>query len=195
MLALVHRHCRIVRSHCHSNQAFSESYVSAGIGYQIEYMKRAITAMIGDKCYQTFFWEGNFIDVPCLKYSISKALGYGIMIGSGIMKMPQIIKIMINKDVTGINAVSFYMECAAFLPSIVYNILKGYPISTYGENVVILAQNFFLVLLFWMSSYFIRLSLDMQKVTQESLPFISCASLSVSSYLRLSSSTVLKRYS
>ena len=106
--------------------------------------------MIGDKCYGTFFMEGDFLDVPCLKYSVSKALGYGIMLGSGIMKMPQIIKIMKSRDVTGINAVSFYMECVAFLPSIVYNALKHYPISTYGENVIILAQNFFLVLLYWL---------------------------------------------
>ena len=108
-----------------------------------EYAEKVITTLIGDKCYRTFFMEGDFLDVPCLKYSVSKALGYGI-------KMPQIIKIMKNRDVTGINAVSFYMECAAFLPSIVYNVLKHYPISTYGENVVILAQNIFLVLLYWM---------------------------------------------
>ena len=115
-----------------------------------EYAEKVITTLIGDKCYRTFFMEGDFLDVPCLKYSVSKALGYGIMFGSGIMKMPQIIKIMKNRDVTGINAVSFYMECAAFLPSIVYNVLKHYPISTYGENIVILAQNIFLVLLYWM---------------------------------------------
>ena len=71
------------------------------------------------------------------------------MIGSGIMKLPQILKIVMNRDVTGLNAMSFYMECAAFLPSIVYNFLKGYPISTYGENVVILFQNYLLVFLFW----------------------------------------------
>ena len=65
------------------------------------------------------------------------------------MKLPQILKIILNRDVTGLNAMSFYMECAAFLPSIVYNFLKGYPISTYGENVIILFQNFLLVCLFW----------------------------------------------
>ena len=113
-------------------------------------MKRLITTVIGEKCYFTFFEDGIFTDVPCLKYTISKGLGYGIVIGSGIMKLPQILKIAMNRDVTGLNAVSFYMECAAFLPSIVYNILKGYPISTYGENVIILIQNFFLVFLYWM---------------------------------------------
>lgn len=89
------------------------------------------------------------MDMDCLKYAISKGLGYGIVIGSGIMKLPQILKIILNRDVTGLNAMSFYMECAAFLPSIVYNFLKGYPISTYGENVIILFQNFLLVCLFW----------------------------------------------
>ena len=113
-------------------------------------MEKLITEVIGEKCYETFFIDGNFMDVPCLKYTISKGLGYGIVIGSGIMKLPQILKIMLSKDVTGLNAMSFYMECAAFLPSIVYNMIKGYPISTYGENVIILIQNYFLVILYWM---------------------------------------------
>ena len=112
-------------------------------------MEKLISYVIGDQCYQTFFMEGIITDIPCLKYSISKALGYGIVVGSGIMKLPQIIKIMKGRDVTGLNAVSFYMECAAFLPSIVYNFLKKYPLSTYGENVIILFQNFFLVVLYW----------------------------------------------
>ena len=73
------------------------------------------------------------MDVPCLKYSISKGLGYGIVVGSAIMKLPQILKIVMNRDVTGLNAMSFYMECAAFLPSIVYNF-----------------QNFLLVGLYWL---------------------------------------------
>lgn len=113
-------------------------------------MEKMITYLIGDTCYRTFFINGSFTDIPCLKYSISKGLGYGIVVGSGIMKLPQIMKIVMNKDVTGLNAMSFYMECVAFLPSIIYNYLKGYPISTYGENVIILFQNLFLVLLYWM---------------------------------------------
>ena len=113
-------------------------------------MDSVISYVIGPKCYRTFFMEGDFMDVPCLKYSISKGLGYGIVVGSAIMKLPQILKIVMNRDVTGLNAMSFYMECAAFLPSIVYNFLKGYPISTYGENVIILFQNFLLVGLYWL---------------------------------------------
>ena len=113
-------------------------------------MDSIISYVIGPKCYRTFFMEGDFTDVPCLKYSVSKGLGYGIVVGSAIMKLPQILKIVMNRDVTGLNAMSFYMECAAFLPSIVYNFLKGYPISTYGENVIILFQNFLLVGLYWL---------------------------------------------
>lgn len=113
-------------------------------------MSKLISYFIGDTCYHTFFIDGSLMDIPCLKYSISKALGYGIVIGSGIMKLPQILKIIFSRDVTGLNAMSFYMECVAFLPSIIYNYLKGYPISTYGENVIILFQNMLLVVLYWM---------------------------------------------
>ena len=116
-------------------------------------MEKLITVVIGDKCYHTFFFEGNFKDIPCLKYTISKGLGYAIVVGSGIMKLPQILKIVMNRDVTGLNAMSFYMECAAFLPSIVYNVLKGYPISTYGENIIILIQNYLLVILYWLYDF------------------------------------------
>lgn len=115
-------------------------------------MSKLISYFIGDTCYRTFFIDGSLMDIPCLKYSISKALGYGIVIGSGIMKLPQILKIIFSRDVTGLNAMSFYMECVAFLPSIIYNYLKGYPISTYGENVIILFQNMLLVVLYWMYS-------------------------------------------
>lgn len=40
-------------------------------------MDSIISYVIGPKCYRTFFMEGDFMDVPCLKYSISKGLGYG----------------------------------------------------------------------------------------------------------------------
>lgn len=136
-------------------------------------MEKLITAVIGEKCYNTFFYDGDFTDVPCLKYTISKGLGYGIVIGSGIMKLPQILKIVMNRDVTGLNAMSFYMECAAFLPSIVYNFLKGYPISTYGENVIILFQNYLLVVLYWMYFLMLFIIVALLRVRPESLSFIS----------------------
>ena len=86
-------------------------------------MDSIISYVIGPKCYRTFFMEGDFMDVPCLKYSISKGLGYGIVVGSAIMKLPQILKIVMNRDVTGLNVMSFYMEYAVLRPSIVYNLL------------------------------------------------------------------------
>merc|ERR1711934_1348421 len=42
-----------------------------------------------------------------------------------------------------------YMDVAAFLPAPVYNILNQNAFSTYGEALVVLAENVGLVLLFW----------------------------------------------
>lgn len=140
-------------------------------------MSKLISYFIGDTCYRTFFIDGSLMDIPCLKYSISKALGYGIVIGSGIMKLPQILKIIFSRDVTGLNAMSFYMECVAFLPSIIYNYLKGYPISTYGENVIILFQNMLLVVLYWMYSLHRTVILALPRERRASPSFTCSASL------------------
>lgn len=100
-------------------------------------------------CFDAFFTHHDFANVACLKLVVSKALGYAIITGSLILKLPQILKILSAKDVTGLTPASFYMEVLLYLSSTIYNVLKGYPVSTWGENLVILVQNVVLVLLLW----------------------------------------------
>lgn len=89
------------------------------------------------------------MDVPCLKVVISKGIGYGMIVFSSILKLPQIIKIMSAKSVEGLSPASFYMEVLAFTFTIVYNYILKYPFSSYGEAVVINVQNILLVFLLW----------------------------------------------
>ncbi|KAK8791946.1 hypothetical protein WA158_005323 [Blastocystis sp. Blastoise] len=117
--------------------------------FQNEYLHQFVSMIIGENCYNTFVNEGDLLDKECLKITLSKGLGYGIVVASAILKMPQIIKILSSKTVTGLNVMSFYLECFSFLPSVVYNYINNYPFSTYGESVIILIQNIFLVFLFW----------------------------------------------
>ncbi|KAF1336581.1 Mannose-p-dolichol utilization defect 1 protein, partial [Globisporangium splendens] len=100
-------------------------------------------------CFDAFFTHHDFANVACLKLVVSKALGYAIITGSLILKLPQILKILSAKDVTGLTPASFYMEVLLYVSSTVYNVLRGYPVSTWGENLVILVQNVILVLLLW----------------------------------------------
>ena len=43
------------------------------------------------RCYSSLVENLDFGDVACLKYSLSKGLGVGIVIGGSIMKVPQLL--------------------------------------------------------------------------------------------------------
>lgn len=100
-------------------------------------------------CFEAFATHHDFANVECLKATVSKLLGYAIITGSLILKLPQILKILAAKDVTGLTPASFYMEVLLYVSSTIYNVLRGYPVSAWGENLVILVQNVVLVLLLW----------------------------------------------
>ena len=107
------------------------------------------------RCFDVFFTDGllagslDIFDVACIKLTISKALGYGIVVFSGVLKAPQIYNIVKNRDATGISPSSFYLDAAGYTVSPVYGFMRGLPISTYGETFIILVQNLVLVLLLW----------------------------------------------
>ena len=55
---------------------------------------------------------------------LSKVMGYAIILGSVVMKFPQIYQIWRNKSVLGLNINSLYFECAENLPFVVYNLVQ-----------------------------------------------------------------------
>lgn len=59
------------------------------------------------------------------------------------------MKIVASKDVTGLAPASFYLETLGMLSTMLYNVRRGLPWSTYGETLIITVQNLLLVLLFW----------------------------------------------
>ena len=63
-----------------------------------------------EDCFDTFFNKHDFTNAECLKFTITKLLGYLIIAGSVIIKLPQILKIMKNKSVAGISKYLFYIE-------------------------------------------------------------------------------------
>ena len=85
----------------------------------------------------------------CVGKLISKVLSLAIIAGAGILKVPQILTIVKNKSVEGIVASSFYLEALALTATVVYSTLKGYPLTTYGESVIITGQVLILVWLLW----------------------------------------------
>lgn len=99
-----------------------------------------IQLLVPGDCFEEFFVKLNFLNVPCLKLTISKCLGYSIILGSSIVKLPQVLKIFSAKSGEGISLPSVTLELVAISSTWAYSIGNGYPFSTYGEVVFLAAQ-------------------------------------------------------
>jgi mannose-P-dolichol utilization defect protein 1 len=77
-------------------------------------------------------------ETECLKTIISKSLGYGIIMGSTIVKLPQVIKIVNGKSAQGINFVGVLMELMAMTFAAAYSLSNGFPFSAWGESLFLM---------------------------------------------------------
>jgi len=61
------------------------------------------------------FLKLDISDIDCIKFTISKGIGYAIVVGAGILKVPQIMKILKNSSVDGLNTYSYYIESLVYI--------------------------------------------------------------------------------
>jgi len=104
-----------------------------------------IFGLLTPKCYETIFTQKNFFDAACLSFILSKLLGYSIVASSTIVKVPQILSIVRGKSAAGLNPLMFILENIGYTIGLSYSFNKGFPFSTYGENLFVLIQGFILV--------------------------------------------------
>ena len=93
--------------------------------------------------------NGFVFQPECINVYIAKLLGYAILAGSIALKFPQILNIVLTKDVEGLSEIAFYSEVPMGITTVMYNYRHGNPFSSYGEVVAILIQNIILVYLLW----------------------------------------------
>ncbi|KAI8883394.1 mannose-P-dolichol utilization defect 1 protein [Backusella circina FSU 941] len=104
-------------------------------------------ALIGEKCYVSLIENLNLGDMDCIKYSISKGLGFGIVLGGSIVKIPQILTIVRNQSAQGLSLTSYLLETLSYAITLSYNLRQNNPFSTYGEIMFISIQNVIITLL------------------------------------------------
>ncbi|CAM6110309.1 unnamed protein product [Calypogeia fissa] len=85
----------------------------------------------------------------CLFPLLSKILGYAIIAGASVVKLPQIILILKNKSIKGLSVSSFELEVVGFTIALAYCIWKQLPFSAYGELVFLLLQGIVIVFLIY----------------------------------------------
>ncbi|OAD71426.1 hypothetical protein PHYBLDRAFT_75231 [Phycomyces blakesleeanus NRRL 1555(-)] len=110
-------------------------------------LRTPITGLIGETCYDVLIENLNLTDVPCIKYTISKGLGLGIVLGGSIVKIPQIMTIVRNKSAQGLSLSSYLLETFSYAITLAYNLRQGNPFSTFGEIFFISLQNIVITLL------------------------------------------------
>lgn len=95
-----------------------------------------------EDCYDSFFNRYDFTsDTTCLKFTFSKLVGYLIITGATILKVPQIMKILKAGSCEGVSASAYYFEILVYANTVGYSRHLQLPFSVYGETFIILAQN------------------------------------------------------
>jgi mannose-P-dolichol utilization defect protein 1 len=89
------------------------------------------------------------IEKECISYLISKGLSIGIVLFSFTSKLPQILYMLKEKNIEGLNDISIFSDILVFLCSCLYSFHMQYPFLSYGESVIILIENIIILFLFW----------------------------------------------
>jgi len=92
------------------------------------------------ECFESLVVDLDFSNVSCLKLAISKALGLGIVVGSSLVKLPQVLKIAGSGSADGISFTGILLELIAITFSGVYSYSNNFPFSAYGESVFLAIQ-------------------------------------------------------
>lgn len=103
--------------------------------------------VLSKECIDNYLELHQFTDVACGKMLISKLLGFGIILGAVVVKVPQILKMLANKSAKGLAPSTYILENIVYAIMSAYYYNKGYPFSAYGENVFLLLQGYILVFL------------------------------------------------
>ncbi|XP_002734165.2 mannose-P-dolichol utilization defect 1 protein-like [Saccoglossus kowalevskii] len=107
----------------------------------ISWFQTLVLFFLPQHCYDEFFVKFNLLDVPCIKVAISKGLGMGIIVGSVIVKLPQILKILAAQSGEGISFISVVLELVAISATWSYSVASGFPFVAWGESFFLAVQS------------------------------------------------------
>lgn len=113
----------------------------------MEAFEQLMSYFMSPKCFEQIFVKLDLSNVDCLKMIISKCLSYGIIAGSLLLKVPQILKICSAKSGDGISLTSEILLIVALFGSMSYGYFKKFALSAYGDNYFLFIQSVIIFLL------------------------------------------------
>ena len=106
-----------------------------------------ISHLLSPHCYNEIVVNQHFLDMGCNKMLLSKLLGYAILVGSLLVKFPQIVKIKWNKSGVGVSVLAESIMLAAIFGSMAYGYTSEFPLSAYGDSYFLFIQTILVILL------------------------------------------------
>lgn len=88
-------------------------------------------------------------DPECFRATFSRALGIAMVLFASVIKVPQITTILSRKSVAGLSSTTFLVETFGYTYNLAAHYRQNYPITTYGEFFVLLAQNYYILYLLY----------------------------------------------
>ncbi|XP_076285214.1 mannose-P-dolichol utilization defect 1 protein homolog [Lasioglossum baleicum] len=98
-------------------------------------LKKVATIILSEKCMEEYFDEFNFMHAECFKATLSTCLGFAIICGSLLVKVPQVVKIVKGRSAQGINITSVLLDLFAITSMVSYSFVSGFPFSAWGDGV------------------------------------------------------------
>lgn len=117
-----------------------ERVLDKGSSFMDPFKGLLLSYIMPETCYDEFFLNFNFLDVPCLKIVLSKCLGLGIILGSVMVKLPQIFKLLGAKSAEGLSFKTVLLELLAITGTMAYSIINKFPFSAWGEALFLMLQ-------------------------------------------------------
>ncbi|KAL1493985.1 hypothetical protein ABEB36_009662 [Hypothenemus hampei] len=99
-----------------------------------EAFRRVALLLFTPKCFDNYFLDFNFTDVVCFKTTLSTGLGLGLILGSILVKVPQILKIVRSRSAEGISIFGVSLELTAIIIYMSYNFVKRFPFNSWGDT-------------------------------------------------------------
>ncbi|XP_076750022.1 mannose-P-dolichol utilization defect 1 protein homolog [Xylocopa sonorina] len=103
-------------------------------------LKNLSLLVLTEECLEEYFDNLNFAHVGCFKATLSKVLGFCIIAGSLLVKVPQIVKLLQSKSAEGINIFSVLMDLFAITATVSYSFISGFPFSSWGDGIFLSLQ-------------------------------------------------------
>lgn len=115
---------------------------------------------ISKACLNEMLQWKQLANGPCMLTAFSKVLGIVLIGTMTIGQIPQIVKILRKRSASGVSLFSILLMLQASSSTVAYAIHKRFPVSTWGENIVLMHENVVLICLLLRYSKRARASLS-----------------------------------